>query len=44
MVVSHIVAFAEGYFLMPLGLDWLLPTLGISALVGLLWVLEYWSC
>jgi hypothetical protein len=42
--VAHIIAFAEGYYLLPLGLDWLLPTLAISLLLAILWVREYWSC
>jgi hypothetical protein len=44
LVVSHVIAFAEGHFLIPWGMDWLLPTLGILALLALLWVREYWSC
>ena len=44
LLVSHTIAFAEGYYLISWGLDWLLPTVGISALLALLWVREYWSC
>jgi hypothetical protein len=44
LLVSHAVAFSEGYHLISLGLDCLLPTVGISALLALLWVREYWSC
>jgi DNA-binding cell septation regulator SpoVG len=40
LIVSHEIAFAEGYYLVWWGLDWLLPTVGISAVFALLWVRE----
>ncbi|PYJ16391.1 MAG: hypothetical protein DME96_09865 [Verrucomicrobia bacterium] len=44
LVVTHIIAFAEGYYLIPFGLDWLLPTAGKSIFLAVLWFREYWSC
>ena len=36
LIVSHRTTFAKGYYLMPLGLVWLLPMLAISALGAVL--------
>ena len=44
LIVSHVIAFAEGYYLIPLVLDWLLPTVAISIFLAVLWFREYWSC
>ena len=45
LIISHVVAFfAEGYYLIPLGLDWLLPTVAISIFLAVLWFREHWSC
>ena len=37
LIISHVIAFAERYYLMPLGLDWLLPTVAISIFLAVLW-------
>jgi hypothetical protein len=44
LIISHAIAFAEGYYLISWGLDWLVPTAVLSALIALLWVRQYWSC
>ena len=36
LIVSNAIAFADGYYLISWGLDWLVPTAGISVLVALL--------
>lgn len=44
LIVSHAIGFAEGYYLISWGLDWLVPTAAFSVFLALLWVREYWSC
>ena len=44
LIVSHLIVFAEGYYLIPLGMDWLLPTVAISIFFAVLWFRDYWSC